>query len=364
MGFLQGAYRRKFFPIALALIGAGGVVGATYFFSQGTDATPTADKTATNTVPPTVVPSTPDAQPEMPEIQPSSATSNVVMSAPAVAPAPTSIARVPAVAIVGPAVASSAQPTNLQLPSALALAETDPVAARLALTQLLDRNEIAPTDMVVTMFALRQLNAQLFYSPAIVANDPTMRVYTVKSGDSLSKIAKNNDVQADWRVIQRINGMRSERSLRVGQKLKLPVCAFHAEVSKSNYELRIYAGEGPTRVLIAAYTVGLGELNSTPTGAFMVRPKSKLINPQWKNPRTGESFAPDDPKNPIGERWIGLIGVEAHNQGIKGYGIHGTIEQASIGQQASMGCVRMSDGDVEMVYELLTEPNSTIVIAP
>jgi lipoprotein-anchoring transpeptidase ErfK/SrfK len=59
-----------------------------------------------------------------------------------------------------------------------------------------------------------------------------------------------------------------------------------------------------------------------------------------------------------------LIGVEAHNQGFKGYGIHGTVDPASIGKQASMGCVRMSDADVELVYEFLTEPNSTIVIAP
>ena len=167
-------------------------------------------------------------------------------------------------------------------------------------------------------------------------------------------------------ALDRLQGLRvkSEKSLRIGQKLKLPVGAFHAEVSKSNYQMKIYAGEGPSRVLIAIFPVGLGELNSTPTGAFMVRPKSKLINPEWNNPRTGEHFASDDPKNPIGERWIGLIGVEAHNQGFKGYGIHGTVDPASIGKQASMGCVRMSDADVELVYEFLTEPNSTIVIAP
>jgi hypothetical protein len=29
-----------------------------------------------------------------------------------------------------------------------------------------------------------------------------------------------------------------------------------------------------------------------------------------------------------------------------------------------MGCVRMRGNDVELVYEMLTEPNSTITIAP
>lgn len=341
--------RRKLIPIALALAGAAGVAGATFFFSQGSDETPSAEKIAPNAIPPVTASAPAAVAPqEMPEIPAPSASQTVAMTAPMPAAMP----------------ADASVPRPMQLNAAFALAQTDPVAARLALTQLLDRREVTLAEMPATMAALRDLNATLFFSPIACAGDPTICSYTVQPGDTLSKIAKKNAVQTDWRVIQRINGMKSEKSLRVGQKIKLPVGAFHAEVSKSNYEMRIYAGEGPTRVLIAAYSVGLGELNSTPTGAFMVRPKSKLINPEWKNPRTGESFAPDDPKNPIGERWIGLIGVEAHNQGFKGYGIHGTIDQASIGAQASMGCLRMRDSDVSLVYELLTEPNSTIVIAP
>ncbi|NBQ16587.1 MAG: hypothetical protein EBU31_18715 [Proteobacteria bacterium] len=56
--------------------------------------------------------------------------------------------------------------------------------------------------------------------------------------------------------------------------------------------------------------------------------------------------------------------LEPHNKNFEGYGIHGTIDDDSIGQQRSMGCVRMHAKDVELVYELLTEPNSTITIAP
>ena len=44
-----------------------------------------------------------------------------------------------------------------------------------------------------------------------------------------------------------------------------------------------------------------------------------------------------------------------------GYGIHGTTEPQSIGQQMSMGCVRLGDAEVEVVYELIGE-QSTIVI--
>jgi lipoprotein-anchoring transpeptidase ErfK/SrfK len=244
------------------------------------------------------------------------------------------------------------------------LLAADPVGARLALTQLIDSRQLNAVDEQAALQAIREVNAKLFFSPTVAAGDIVTKSYTVQSGDTLAKIARRSGVQADWRAIQRINGLKSEKSLRVGQTIKIPVTAFHAEVSKSSYIMRVYAGEGPTRVMIAAFPVGLGEFDSTPTGVFMVRPKSKLINPEWKNPRTGEHFAADDPKNPIGERWIGLLGVEAHNQGFKGIGIHGTVEQDSIGKQASMGCVRMGDRDVELIYELLTEPNSTILIAP
>ena len=354
---LFGTNRRKLIPIALALVAAAGVAGGTFYFT-GNDKTPTTDRVSTNAVPPTtatpsVAPIVVQKTPEMPVITANSGRQPVAMTAPVEGGG----------AAIQPATPSAA-PSTTNLATTLAMTQADPVGARLALTRLLDRRELNAAEEFSAMTSLRELNAKLFFSPAMSVSDPFIRVYTVQPGDTLSKVAKKNDVQTDWRIIQRMNGMKSEKSLRVGQKIKLPVGAFHAEVSKSNYQMKIYAGEGPSRVLIAIFPVGLGELNSTPTGAFMVRPKSKLINPEWNNPRTGEHFASDDPKNPIGERWIGLIGVEAHNQGFKGYGIHGTVDPASIGKQASMGCVRMSDADVELVYEFLTEPNSTIVIAP
>ena len=45
-----------------------------------------------------------------------------------------------------------------------------------------------------------------------------------------------------------------------------------------------------------------------------------------------------------------------------GYGIHGTIDPASIGQQKSMGCVRMNDTEVELAYETLVEGISRVRI--
>ena len=130
---------------------------------------------------------------------------------------------------------------------------------------------------------------------------------------------------------------------------------------KADFRINIYAGTGSDRVMVASFPCGTGTNDSTPVGTFKVRSGSKLIDPQWTNPRTGEKFAANDPKNPIGERWIGLQGTTPDTAKFTGYGIHGTTEPQSIGQQMSMGCVRLGDAEVEVVYELIGE-QSTIVI--
>jgi len=265
--------------------------------------------------------------------------------------------------------ATTAPATNdgssvMALDAAIKLADTDPVRARVALTRLLEGSALGVTDRMRGYDAINKINGVLVFSNRMVATDPLTMQYKVQEGDSLARIAKAQKLDCDWRFIQRINGITNPSGLRVGQSLKLVKGAFHGEVRKSEYRLNIYLGEGQDQVMVASYPIGLGELNTTPTGMFVVRPGSKLIDPEWRNPRTGEFFQSNDPKNPIGERWIGLKGMEPHNKNFEGYGIHGTIDDDSIGQQRSMGCVRMHAKDVELVYELLTEPNSTITIAP
>ena len=270
-----------------------------------------------------------------------------------------------AAAITEPAItAEDIASANSALQSALTQLDTDPVAARESLTRLLEGSATTTADRLQAYDAINKVNAMLTFSERVLANDPYAKQYTVKEGDSLSNIRKSLNLDCEWRFLQRINHLPTERSIRIGQVLKTPTGAFHGEVRKSEFRLNIFEGDGPGRVMVASYPISLGEFNSTPTGAFAIRPRSKLIDPEWRNPRTGQHFQSNDPANPIGERWIGLKGIEPHNKDFEGYGIHGTTDIASIGKQASMGCVRMLPQDVEVVYELLTEPNSIVTIAP
>ena len=248
-----------------------------------------------------------------------------------------------------------------RIQQAVAMTDSDPVRARAELTRLLDSNALSAAERTQAYAGINTLAEKLFFSPKIVAGDTVSQSYVVKKGDSLAKISSREKLGTDWRFVQRINGMASEKALRPDMRLKLAHGPFDAEVVKADFRINIYAGTGSDRVMVASFPCGTGTNDSTPVGTFKVRSGSKLIDPQWTNPRTGEKFAANDPKNPIGERWIGLQGTTPDTAKFTGYGIHGTTEPQSIGQQMSMGCVRLGDAEVEVVYELIGE-QSTIVI--
>jgi lipoprotein-anchoring transpeptidase ErfK/SrfK len=42
------------------------------------------------------------------------------------------------------------------------------------------------------------------------------------------------------------------------------------------------------------------------------------------------------------------------------YGIHSTNDPASIGKEGSLGCIRLNDVDIELVFSLLYEKWSTV----
>lgn len=261
----------------------------------------------------------------------------------------------------GHATPVSIVPAGQLVQQAVAMIAADPVRARAELTRLLDSNTLSPMERAAAYQGINTLAEQLFFSPRIVPGDMVSQSYVVQRGDSLARIAKRENLNIDWRFIQRINALPNERALRPDMRLKLAHGPFHAEVVKADFRLNLYAGEGPARVMVASLPCGLGENDGTPTGEFKVRPGSKNINPEWRNPRTGEYFAANDPRNPIGERWIGIAGATPETARFTGFGIHGTVEPHSIGQQASMGCVRLGDAEVQVAYELICE-GSTIVI--
>jgi hypothetical protein len=295
-----------------------------------------------------------------PPVGGSAAASTAVVGANATSAAAASgIPGTPGAAPVTPA-ATLGTPAQ-RLAQATQMIDGDPVRARAELTRLIDSRQLGDAERRAAYAAVNSVAERVFLSSKIVPGDTVGQSYVVRKGDSLARICSREKLGVDWRFIQRINGMASEKALRPDMRLKLAHGPFHAEVVKSDFVMNIYSGTGPDRVMVLSLPVGLGENDGTPVGSFRVKKNSKLVNPEWRNPRTGEKFAANDPKNPIGERWIGLEGTTPDTAKFQGYGIHGTIDPASVGKQMSMGCVRLNDREVEVVYELLGN-DSTVEI--
>ncbi len=313
--------------------------------NSGAVTQPTAPAGATNSAPPAA----PSKAPTSPAVQPPPSVSPPTSSAPN----------------AGSSVGAGFT-ANADLAKAFQIQATDPVQSRVLVTRALDSGTLSKAERERAYETVNALSKVLFLNTNINPNDPVMLTYTIEPGDSLVKIVRSEKLACETSLLKRLNGIQDERKLRPGQRLRVPRGTFHAEVIKEEFRLNLYLdGESETsgsRVMVASLRCGLGESNGTPTGLFKVRPKSKLIDPEWTHPKSNEHFASSDPKNPIGEHWIGIMGIEDKNKDFLGYGIHGTIEPESIGRERSLGCVRMAADDIALVYECLTEPNSTILI--
>jgi lipoprotein-anchoring transpeptidase ErfK/SrfK len=95
------------------------------------------------------------------------------------------------------------------------------------------------------------------------------------------------------------------------------------------------------RVLKVYQTAVGADATPSPTGVFKIATRVK--NPTWYGPH-GQIVSPGK-SNPLGDRWMGLSR--------KGYGIHGTNNQRSVGHNVSHGCIRMRKADVEELFEIV-----------
>lgn len=232
--------------------------------------------------------------------------------------------------------------------------------ARNGLNALLSAGTLSDADVRAAKGLLNQINASVVFSARKFPDDPHGGTFTVPPGGVLQKIANSHEVP--FELLMRINGISDPRKLKAGQSLKILKGPFHAVVSKKDFTLELWLGEPAAKssMYITSFPVGLGKDDSTPTGVWAVA--NKLKNPTYYSPRGEGVIAADDPRNPLGEYWIGLIGTDGHAVGKQSYGIHGTIDPASIGQQASMGCVRLVNENVQQVFEVLVEGKSTVTV--
>lgn len=110
-------------------------------------------------------------------------------------------------------------------------------------------------------------------------------------------------------------------------------------INKATNQLAFYEdGE-----LVVIFDVGTGkEKEDTPEGTF------KVVNKIKNRPYYKDKIPGGDPRNPLGDRWIGL---NARGTWGTTYAIHGNNNVSSIGKYISAGCIRMHNKEVHWLFE-------------
>ena len=196
---------------------------------------------------------------------------------------------------------------------------------------------------------IEEINLKVILSPVI---DECSTEYVVQPRDALVKIAKKFNTTVN--LIKRSNNLTSD-IIRLGQKLKINTCKFSLVIDKSQNLLFLKREDK----VVKTFVISTGKDNSTPTGTFHID-RNKLIKPTWY--KTGAIIPPDSPENILGSRWMGLGGIDDGGVEIEGYGIHGTTKPNDLGKQITLGCVRMKNEDVEVLFDIVPVGTEVIII--
>jgi len=215
------------------------------------------------------------------------------------------------------------------------IANGETLAAHRALSKLYWNHKEHRTEL---QSRLDGTSRAIFFQPQPHFVEP----YIIEPNDQLRVIA--NKYQLSWEYLARLN-KTDPRRIQLGQKLKVVKGPFAAIIDLQDFALTIHL-QG---YYVKRYDVGIGKDGSSPLGKFGVQ--NKVENPQYTGP-DGRVLLPDDPKNPLGERWIDLG---------DSYGIHGTIDPDSIGKAASRGCIRLRDKDIVEVYDFLVKGSEVVI---
>jgi lipoprotein-anchoring transpeptidase ErfK/SrfK len=257
-------------------------------------------------------------------------------AAPAAPPAPTGVTE---------RAAETPAPAPAALDQAAVLAEADALATNDRLVEARAKYlEVLPVvtnpaERVVVEDKVARVSIELIRTPRLM---PEKVEYIIQPGDALARIAQKYGTTMD--LIQESNLMTRPDLIKAGTRLRIFTGKLALTVSKGRNELLLTV-DGR---FLKRYRVGTGKFGTTPAGTFAVSDRVK--EPIWW--RTDGATIPfGDPENILGTRWLALKATGA-TADIKGYGVHGTWDNDSIGKAESAGCIRLKNEDVEELYLL------------
>ncbi len=105
--------------------------------------------------------------------------------------------------------------------------------------------------------------------------------------------------------------------------------------------------------MVKEFSVATGKSSTpTPQGKF------KIVNKIKNRPYYSGGIPGGSPKNPLGDRWLGLhVGATYGTT----YAIHGNNNASSIGKHVSGGCIRMHNSEIRWLFEQVNVGSYAII---
>jgi L,D-transpeptidase ErfK/SrfK len=176
----------------------------------------------------------------------------------------------------------------------------------------------------------------------------------VAPGDTLLDVAYQRRV--GFQAIERLNAGVDPWVPKPGTVVRLPTRTILPDTDPEGLvvnipEMRLYDFTVKFGPDVFALAVG-DEADPSLIGEFKVGAMRK--NPAWTVPASIRADKPElpnvvppGPDNPLGSRWITI--------GRTTYGIHGTNVRWSIGREATHGCLRLYEDDIQRLYDRVQE---------
>ena len=231
------------------------------------------------------------------------------------------------------------------------------IAARDKLNSVLELKISSGTQRRIKAM-MAALSERWLFSREMYADDELTETYLVQSGENFEGIGRRFLVPPE--LLMQINNIKIARNLPANKNIKIVKGPFNVVVHRDSSTMDIYL----QRTYVRSYNIGTGRAgHETPIGKWQVKSGGKLKDkPDWTDPDTGIVYTKLSPDYPLGERWIAIKGLDEKTKLRTGFAFHGTKDPESIRKRSSRGCIRLYNGDVVELYNMLVSTHSKVNI--
>jgi len=193
--------------------------------------------------------------------------------------------------------------------------------------------------------ALAGINRSIFLSTALLPDDPSARLVPIHSGDNYLSIARSYGITTAF--LQILNPTLNPNNLKPNTGIKIVQGPFAARVVKHANRLDLYARDQ----YVASFTIEFPEGNYLPRGEYQVAPGTKLQ-------LAGASRSSTE------RTWIGFRGIDEATEPVTNGWLFGSAGPRGNDAKNRATGIHLADGDLQQLYNTLTESHSRLTVLP